>query len=355
MRIIKPFNLGLLTKPYVRDGRFWLSVGATCFFDFKRPDEPLTEQEMWAMIPGELPPGDGGGTLILQQPPHLADRARAETLMRFVSRGGTLVTPVPDAVLAGRLWGIEVPPLQYFQPPGLLSGDHDLLEGFEGMMLRDREIGFRSPGGAWAPLAVGEDHAPFLELPHGLGKVVLIAGHGDQWFSSSYLDRARQRMDRNRVLHSRVVLVGRLLRRWAGSGRSLTFQKKSLAATGFDSRILPTEVAMGLAVVVLMALVGWIGWPRCGGFVRERNEPAFAGHDLAAARLLAEDLQRAAKRRLGLAMDVTPGIVVEAVARACGMTRSAVRRVLLPASRRPVVRLELWEREYLELRRRLSK
>ena len=54
MRLFKPLNIGTLTKNYVQNGRFWLGVGAAYFFDFKTPNEPLTEQEMWGVVPGEL-------------------------------------------------------------------------------------------------------------------------------------------------------------------------------------------------------------------------------------------------------------------------------------------------------------
>ena len=57
MRIIKPLNIGLLTRNFARGGQFWLSVGAACFFDFNNPDEPLGEQEMWGLVPGETEPG----------------------------------------------------------------------------------------------------------------------------------------------------------------------------------------------------------------------------------------------------------------------------------------------------------
>ena len=56
MRIIKPLNVGTLTKHHVQDGKFWLDVGAAYFFDLNDPDVPLSEQEMWGMVPGELAP-----------------------------------------------------------------------------------------------------------------------------------------------------------------------------------------------------------------------------------------------------------------------------------------------------------
>lgn len=54
MRIIKPLNIGCLNSPYIQNGQFRLSVGAALMFDLQRPDELLSEQELWQVVPGEL-------------------------------------------------------------------------------------------------------------------------------------------------------------------------------------------------------------------------------------------------------------------------------------------------------------
>lgn len=50
MNVIKPMQQGLMSRTFVKDGRFYLSVAALSYFPFHNPAALGTEQEMWQTI-----------------------------------------------------------------------------------------------------------------------------------------------------------------------------------------------------------------------------------------------------------------------------------------------------------------
>ena len=50
MKIVKPLQQGLMTRNFVKDKRFYLSIASLSFFPFQNPTALGTEQEMWEAI-----------------------------------------------------------------------------------------------------------------------------------------------------------------------------------------------------------------------------------------------------------------------------------------------------------------
>lgn len=57
MRVVKDNELGLLTNVFGIKEKFYFVVSTLIFFDFDKPDELLTEQDMWKCLPEQL--GEG--------------------------------------------------------------------------------------------------------------------------------------------------------------------------------------------------------------------------------------------------------------------------------------------------------
>jgi uncharacterized protein YjbI with pentapeptide repeats len=53
MKVVKPLRLGVLTKPFERDRRYFLSIAVVTFFPFDQPDRLLPEVSLWKLS-GEL-------------------------------------------------------------------------------------------------------------------------------------------------------------------------------------------------------------------------------------------------------------------------------------------------------------
>ncbi|MBF0530538.1 MAG: DUF2169 domain-containing protein, partial [Deltaproteobacteria bacterium] len=57
MKIYKKNEHSVLVTPFGVGGKLYLSVTTMIFFDLTAPESPLKEQELWGVIPGELPKG----------------------------------------------------------------------------------------------------------------------------------------------------------------------------------------------------------------------------------------------------------------------------------------------------------
>jgi hypothetical protein len=57
MKIHKKNEHSVLIKPFGFRDKLYLAVTILLFFDLTAPEAPLTEQELWGVIPGQLPKG----------------------------------------------------------------------------------------------------------------------------------------------------------------------------------------------------------------------------------------------------------------------------------------------------------
>jgi uncharacterized protein YjbI with pentapeptide repeats len=56
MKTLKPLRLGVMTRPYENERRYYLSVSVLVFFPFDEPNRLLPEISMWKLVGGELGP-----------------------------------------------------------------------------------------------------------------------------------------------------------------------------------------------------------------------------------------------------------------------------------------------------------
>lgn len=73
MRGVKPFRLGLMTRPFQVKNEYWLGVGILAFFPYDQPDKLSTEMEMWQFLPEQM-----GDDLVLDVG---VPKARSEVLI----------------------------------------------------------------------------------------------------------------------------------------------------------------------------------------------------------------------------------------------------------------------------------
>jgi uncharacterized protein YjbI with pentapeptide repeats len=84
MKVVKDLTHGILLNSFAARDSYYLAVSVLTFFDLDRPDEPLSEQDMWKLVPVEL-----GESAILDG---AMPKQRGEVLVRgrcFAPRGET--------------------------------------------------------------------------------------------------------------------------------------------------------------------------------------------------------------------------------------------------------------------------
>ncbi|MCB9881483.1 MAG: hypothetical protein H6834_06800 [Planctomycetes bacterium] len=273
-------------------------------------------------------------------------------LESFVRRGGTLLVPIVSSE-HGELFGFTVPTPRQVRRPDLLRGDWlspDEPEAFS----RPPEVVFDDAGQGRAPVRGEDGSTAFIEHPLGLGRLVFVADRGREWFSDEFLYRAVHRARQESTLAGRVHLVARLLERWSGPGREVTFLDATLPRTSWSALLGFGWIDLSIATMWFLALFAWSRPAARRGFeyvASTGNVPA----DLRAQRSLGDELLRDARIRLGLSVESPPGKVIDGVSGVTGMSRVAIRRIFFPSTRGATQRRERWRRDYLELRRRLSR
>lgn len=158
MRVVKPNQVGVLSRPYDHDNKYRLCVTGLILFPFSEPRYPMTESALWTLIGkelGEMPIDESmpkpRGEVLLRASAHAPGGKPQEVVRVAVELDGKLLKEV--AVVGDRVWRDGVPT----KPEPFITKSLAWAEAFGGESFKPNPLGKGFPTKNGAPLPSVED------------------------------------------------------------------------------------------------------------------------------------------------------------------------------------------------------